>query len=84
MKCKCASFTCSLSQTDAHKPRQYIPAPKVRLPGHDESYNPPPEYLPTKEEVRLEKGKELCSGKIDDPNMVHSQNRAPFFAEGDK
>lgn len=25
--------------------RQYIPAPKIRLPGHAESYNPPPEYL---------------------------------------
>ena len=24
----------------------YVPAPKPRLPGHEESYNPPPEYLP--------------------------------------
>ena len=30
----------------------YIPAPKQRLPGHAESYNPPPEYLPTEEELR--------------------------------
>lgn len=28
----------------------YIPAPKAKLPGHNESYNPPPEYLPTEEE----------------------------------
>ena len=28
----------------------YIPAPKVKLPGHEESYNPPEEYLPTEEE----------------------------------
>ena len=28
----------------------YIPAPKLQLPGHGESYNPPPEYLPTEEE----------------------------------
>ncbi|KAL4425519.1 hypothetical protein ABPG75_009535 [Micractinium tetrahymenae] len=28
----------------------YIPAPKLKLPGHEESYNPPPEYLPTEEE----------------------------------
>jgi BOP1NT (NUC169) domain len=28
----------------------YIPAPKPKLPGHEESYNPPKEYLPT--EVR--------------------------------
>lgn len=27
-----------------------IPAPKMKLPGHEESYNPPPEYLPTEEE----------------------------------
>jgi len=25
----------------------YIPAPKLKLPGHEESYNPPKEYLPT-------------------------------------
>ncbi|KAL4235262.1 Ribosome biogenesis protein 1 [Mactra antiquata] len=30
--------------------RQHIPAPKLSLPGHEESYNPPPEYLFTKEE----------------------------------
>ncbi|WAR11935.1 BOP1B-like protein [Mya arenaria] len=29
--------------------RQHIPAPKTSLPGHAESYNPPPEYLLTKE-----------------------------------
>ncbi|KAF5908052.1 ribosome biogenesis protein BOP1, partial [Clarias magur] len=28
----------------------HIPAPKMRLPGHEESYNPPPEYLLTEEE----------------------------------
>ena len=28
----------------------HIPAPKLRLPGHRESYRPPPEYLPTTEE----------------------------------
>eukprot|EP00850_Spirogloea_muscicola_P002471 SM000009S23600 [mRNA] locus=s9:1013105:1019315:+ [translate_table: standard] len=30
----------------------YIPAPKPKLPGHEESYNPPVEYLPTEEEVK--------------------------------
>ncbi|KAH9308898.1 hypothetical protein KI387_036809, partial [Taxus chinensis] len=29
----------------------YIPAPKPTLPGHEESYNPPPEYIPTQEEI---------------------------------
>lgn len=28
----------------------YIPAAKPKLPGHEESYNPPKEYLPTEEE----------------------------------
>ncbi|KAK3279018.1 Ribosome biogenesis protein 1 [Cymbomonas tetramitiformis] len=28
----------------------YIPAPKPQLPGHDQSYNPSGEYLPTEEE----------------------------------
>lgn len=29
-----------------------LPAPKVALPGHAESYNPPPEYLPSEEELQ--------------------------------
>ncbi|WCJ32635.1 hypothetical protein M5689_014045 [Euphorbia peplus] len=29
----------------------YIHAPKPKLPGHDESYNPPIEYIPTQEEI---------------------------------
>mmetsp|Transcript_14970 Transcript_14970/g.26205 ORF Transcript_14970/g.26205 Transcript_14970/m.26205 type:complete len:786 (-) Transcript_14970:3564-5921(-) len=30
---------------------KHIPAPKVALPDHRESYHPPPEYLPTEEEA---------------------------------
>ncbi len=33
--------------------RDHIPAPKMALPTHSESYNPPPEYLLTEEEVLL-------------------------------
>lgn len=33
--------------------KHHIPAPKLPLPGHAESYNPPPEYLFTEEEVWL-------------------------------
>lgn len=29
----------------------YIPAPKPKLPGHEESYNPSIEYIPTQEEI---------------------------------
>lgn len=40
-------------EDDETKPRHkmHIPAPKMKLPGHEESYNPPPEYLPTDEEI---------------------------------
>jgi ribosome biogenesis protein ERB1 len=30
----------------------YIPAPKPELPGHEESYNPPAEYLPAADEKK--------------------------------
>ncbi|XP_062385951.1 ribosome biogenesis protein bop1 [Sardina pilchardus] len=30
--------------------KMHVPAPKMRLPGHEESYNPPPEYLLSEEE----------------------------------
>uniref|UniRef100_A0A7N0V2K0 Ribosome biogenesis protein BOP1 homolog n=1 Tax=Kalanchoe fedtschenkoi TaxID=63787 RepID=A0A7N0V2K0_KALFE len=29
----------------------YIPPPKMKLPGHEESYNPSLEYIPTQEEI---------------------------------
>lgn len=32
--------------------RAHIPAPKMQLPGHAESYNPPPEYLLTADDVK--------------------------------
>lgn len=32
--------------------RAHIPAPKMALPGHSESYNPPPEYLLTVDDVK--------------------------------
>lgn len=32
--------------------KMHVPAPKMKLPGHEESYNPPPEYLLSEEEVR--------------------------------
>ena len=43
------------SGSDDRKRRHgvHIPAPRIKLPGHAESYNPPPEYLPTQKEVNL-------------------------------
>lgn len=40
------------TDTGKNKMPPAIPAPKMALPGHAESYNPPPEYLPTKKEIR--------------------------------
>lgn len=34
----------------ANQNPHHIPAPRLKPPGHAESYNPPPEYLPTEEE----------------------------------
>lgn len=36
--------------------KMHVPAPKLALPGHAESYNPPPEYLLSEEEVGLHPG----------------------------
>ena len=42
-----------VGQGDVKPPgTQHIPAPKLKLPEHDESYNPPAEYLPTEEEIK--------------------------------
>lgn len=42
---------CLLQSEITRRYRAHLPAPKMPLPGHAESYNPPPEYLLTKEEV---------------------------------
>ncbi|KAJ1992393.1 Ribosome biogenesis protein erb1 [Coemansia spiralis] len=44
----------------ARRPR--LPAPRAALPAHEESYHPPPEYLPT------EKEKEQWENQIQDSN----------------
>ncbi|XP_064466486.1 ribosome biogenesis protein bop1-like [Ornithodoros turicata] len=53
-KVKASRFTLLWDKEEEETPdariQRYIPAPKMKLPGHEESYNPPPEYLFTKEE----------------------------------
>ncbi|OMO98866.1 hypothetical protein CCACVL1_04021 [Corchorus capsularis] len=39
------------SSADRTKHLAYIPPPKPKLPGHEESYNPSLEYIPTQEEI---------------------------------
>ena len=36
--------------SDSRRHKYHLPAPKMPLPGHAESYNPPPEYIMTDEE----------------------------------
>lgn len=44
--------------------KMHVPAPKLALPGHAESYNPPPEYLPTEEERLAWMQQEPCERKL--------------------
>lgn len=48
------SFDLWLKEGDINdrRHRAHIPAPKMALPGHAESYNPPPEYLLTGDDVK--------------------------------
>lgn len=43
--------------------KMHVPAPKMKLPGHEESYNPPPEYLLSEEEVRGGRQRPGATGK---------------------
>ncbi|CAL5090070.1 unnamed protein product [Urochloa decumbens] len=46
----------------------YIPAPKPNLPGHEESYNPSVEYIPTQEE-------------IDSYQLMYEEDRPKFISK---
>ena len=48
----------SSSKRQEARRRRYIPAPKLRPPHHRESYNPPPEYCASEEEVAKWKEKD--------------------------
>lgn len=56
-----------------------MPAPKMKLPGHEQSYNPPPEYLPTEEEIaawEAEDGeKKLLPKKYSSLRLVPAYNK---------
>jgi len=52
-----------LAESKRHQ--YHLPAPKMPLPGHDESYNPPKEYLLTSEE-------EARRAKIDEEEHQHT------------
>ena len=48
--CHIRSIICL--QNNRSRLRMHIPAPKTTLPGHAESYNPPPEYLFSHDELK--------------------------------
>ncbi|XP_064298004.1 ribosome biogenesis protein BOP1 isoform X1 [Phalacrocorax carbo] len=52
--------------------KMHVPAPKMRLPGHEESYNPPPEYLLSEEEKLAWEQQEPAERKL---NFVPQQYR---------
>lgn len=41
----------AISKRQAHRRHRYVPAPKMRLPHHRESYRPPPEFCAPDEEI---------------------------------
>lgn len=55
--------------------QRYIPAPKTKPPGHEESYNPPPEYLFTEEERKEWEEQEPEERKINFIPKRHSSLR---------
>ena len=67
--------------TDRNKRiERYIPAPKLKPPGHEESYNPPPEYLLTDEEKEKWLEKEPEERKINFiPQKYSSLRRVPAY-----
>lgn len=56
--------------------QHFIPAPRMKLPGHEESYNPPPEYLFTKEEEEKWKNQEPEDRKLNFIPQKYSSLRA--------
>ncbi|XP_037330852.2 ribosome biogenesis protein bop1 [Pungitius pungitius] len=60
--------------------KMHLPAPKIPLPGHQESYNPPPEYLFTDEERALWEQQDVSDRKLPFvPRKFASLRQVPSF-----
>ncbi|XP_034016581.1 ribosome biogenesis protein bop1 isoform X2 [Thalassophryne amazonica] len=60
--------------------RMHLPAPKIPLPGHQESYNPPPEYLFNEEERALWEQQDPADRKLPFvPRKFSSLRQVPAF-----
>lgn len=64
------------SKRQAQRRSKHIPAPKARLPGHQESFNPPPEYLPPDYD-ESKKIRQVPSGFI--PHKFPNLRTVPFY-----
>lgn len=60
------------SKSDLARSKMRIPAPKMDLPGHHESYNPPPEYLFDEKEEKKWQEQEEDERKLDFLPQKHS------------
>lgn len=61
--------------------RQYIAAPKTALPGHAESYNPPPEYLFSPEEEQKWRDTEPSERRMNFiPQKFNSLRQVPSYS----
>jgi len=57
-----------------------IAPPQERLPGHEESYNPPLEYIPTEEEVKeMQKQEEFTGRKAFIPKRYANMRSIPAY-----
>ena len=58
----------------------HMPAPKLKLPGHEESYNPPAEYLFTKDERKEWEATDTSDRKLDFmPEKHDSLRKVPGY-----
>ncbi|XP_038133061.1 ribosome biogenesis protein bop1 [Cyprinodon tularosa] len=61
--------------------KMHLPAPKIPLPGHEESYNPPPEYMFTEEEKALWEQQDLSDRRLPFiPKKYASLRQVPAFS----
>ncbi|XP_050795303.1 ribosome biogenesis protein BOP1 [Gopherus flavomarginatus] len=61
--------------------KMHVPAPKLRLPGHEESYNPPPEYLLSEEEKLAWEQQEAAERKLNFlPQQYRCLRAVPAYA----
>ena len=68
------------TRSELKRQEMHIPAPKQSLPGHEASYNPAPEYLPTEEEMAKWKEEDPEFRKLDFiPKQYKTLRKVPQY-----